>query len=241
LHPHLVDCIEYAKKNGIKEVSFLTNGSKLSESYFEKLLLAGIDWITISVDGINATYEKIRKPLKFNQILKRIKMIKTLKEKHAVNRPVIKIQSIWPAISTNPEEFYNTLAPYADLIAFNPLIDYLEKDREPIIEYIDNFSCPQIYQRLIVGADGIAMMCTNDEENSQFIGDANKTSIFDIWHGEPLNTIREFHSQKNGFLKIEVCRKCFLPRKTEISETAVVNGRRFVIENYVNRSQIIGE
>ena len=43
-----------------------------------------------------------------------------------LKRPIIKIQSIWPAIRKNAEEYYNLFAPYVDLVASNPLIDYSE-------------------------------------------------------------------------------------------------------------------
>lgn len=238
LHPKFVECIKYAKDNGIKEVSFLTNGSKLTSDFFGKVMEAGADWITISVDGMDDVYEGIRRPLKFRETLQKIIAIKETKRSHQSNKPVIKIQSVWPAIRENPEQYYNTFAPLADLIAFNPLIDYLGKDSE--IVYDEDFSCPQHYQRLVIGADGLVMMCSNDEENLVAVGDANTESVHDLWHGERLGSIRELHKRKGGFRKLVPCRKCYLPRLTEDTEKAVVNGREFIVKNYVNRRQEIG-
>lgn len=239
LHPRLAECIKYAKEKGIKETSFLTNGSKLESKYFEKLVDAGIDWITISVDGLDEEYERIRKPLKFTDTLQKIKSMSQFKKDNNLHKPVIKIQSLWPSIKNNPENFYNTFEPIADLIAFNPLIDYLQNDKN--IVYIDNFSCPQLYQRLVVGADGSVMMCSNDDENEHIIGNANKQTIHEIWHGETLNKVRELHKKEDGYKNLDVCKRCYLPRKTESTETSVVNGREFDILNYVNRTQNIGE
>jgi radical SAM protein with 4Fe4S-binding SPASM domain len=239
LHPKFIDCIKYAKKNGIKEISTLTNGSKLKIEYFKKIVDAGIDWITISVDGLDDEYEKIRKPLKFNDTLENIKNISEYKNKQNINKPVIKIQSLWPSIKNDPAKFYNTFEPITDLIAFNPLIDYLQNDLD--ILYIENFSCPQLYQRLVVGADGSVMMCSNDEENDHIIGNANIETIHKIWHGEKLNEVRKIHIQDNGFKNINVCKRCYLPRATEANESSEVNGREFDILNYVNRSQNVGE
>lgn len=239
LHPRFVDCIEYAKKNGIEEVSFLTNGSKLTKEFFKKIMNAGADWITLSIDGMDECYEEIRKPLKFDGIMHKIMDMKKIKSKYNRHKPVIKIQSVWPAIRETAETYYNTISPYADLIAFNPLIDYLGKDTD--IVYIDNFTCPQHYQRLVIGADGLAMMCSNDEENTVVIGDANKDSIFEIWHGEKLNKIREQHKKIDGFKEIPVCSKCYLPRKTEDTERVCINEREILIQNYVNRSQEVGK
>jgi len=239
LHPKFIECIQYAKKKGIKEVSTLTNGSKLTLEYFEKIVDAGIDWITLSVDGLDEEYEKIRKPLKFKETLEKIKTMHKYKLDNSLHKPVIKIQSLWPSIKNNPEKFYNTFAPITDLIAFNPLIDYLQKDTD--IVYIDDFSCPQLYQRLVVGADGKVMMCSNDEENNHIIGDANIDTIHSIWHGNKLNSIRALHNTKNGYQNLNVCKRCYLPRATETTESSQVNGRKFNILNYVNRKQQVGK
>jgi len=237
LHTKFVDAIRYAKDRGIKEVSTLTHGGKLTLPYFEKIAKAGIDWITISIDGVGATYESIRGPLKFNDLLEKIKAIKRYKDEHGLHRPVIKVQGIWPAVRENPKVYYDTFAPYVDLVAFNPLIDYLGNDTH--IEYIENFSCPQQYQRLVIGADGLVMKCSNDEENREVIGDVNKESVHAVWHGEKMNRVREMHKQPRGFMQSPVCRKCYLPRKTD-DEEAHVGARTFTVKNYVHRIQVVG-
>jgi radical SAM protein with 4Fe4S-binding SPASM domain len=238
LHTKFIDCIRYAKEKGIKEVSTLTHGGKLTLPYFEKIVKAGIDWITISIDGVGEVYESIRKPLKFNDLLDKIKVIKRYKNEHGLHRPVIKVQGIWPAIRENPQAYYDTFAPYTDLVAFNPLIDYLSNDSH--IEYLENFTCPQQYQRLVIGADGLVMKCSNDEENREIIGDINKESVHAVWHGEKMNRVREMHKQTRGFMQSPVCRKCYLPRKTE-DEVGSVGQRTFVVKNYVHRIQVIGK
>lgn len=239
LHPSFIECIKYAKDSGIREVSFLTNGSKLSGDFFERVMEAGTDWITISVDGLGDVYESIRKPLKFSDTLQKIIDIKRIKNIRKRHKPVIKIQTVWPAIRDNPEEYYNTFKPYVDLIAFNPLIDYLGKDTEIIYE--DSFICPQHYQRFVIGVDGLVMMCSNDEENIEIVGDTNKESIHEIWHGEKLNKIRELHKKRNGFMEVPVCRKCYLPRATEDSARVTIDGREIIVKNYIKRKQVVGE
>lgn len=238
LHPNILEFIRVCKLRGIGEVSFLTNGSTLSRDFSEELIKSGVDWITVSVDGIGHMYESIRKPNRFIDIYQNIIDMKSLKDRMNSHKPVIKIQSIWPAIRENAEEFYNLFAPYSDLIAFNPLIDYLGRDED--ILYESKFSCPQLYQRIIICADGLASMCTNNEENDIVIGDANKETIYEIWHGNQLNEIRQKQKEEGGFMKLPVCKKCYLPRKTEENEYAIVNDREIVIRNYVNRKQIIG-
>ncbi len=239
LHPQLVKFIKYAKEKGIKEVSFLTNGSRLTDDSIKELIEAGADWITVSIDGLGDGYEKIRKPLLFKDIYQKIRRFKEIKEERNVHKPVIKIQGIWPSIRDHAEEYYNLFEPITDSIAFNPLIDYLDHDED--IVYDEDFSCPQLYQRIIVAADGKVLMCSNDEENMNVIGDLTRENLYDIWHGETLERIREIMKKPCGFKEIPVCRKCYLPRATEEHEAAYVNGRKIIIKNYIGRSQKIGE
>lgn len=238
LHTKFIECIEYTKQHGIKEISTLTHGGKLTPDFFKKMVDAGIDWITISIDGVGEAYERIRAPIKFDDILEKVKSIKQYKDEHGLRRPVIKVQGIWPAIKGNQEEYYDTFAPYVDLVAFNPLIDYLGKDED--IVYVEDFACPQQYQRLVIGADGLVMKCSNDEENQEIIGDVNQETVYEVWHGEKMNKVREMHRQKQGFLQSAVCKKCYLPRQTH-DEVARIHEREFLVMNYVNRKQVIGQ
>jgi len=239
LHKGLIDVITHAKQQHIKEVSFLTNGSCLNMGFFKKLVNSGVDWITISIDGLEEEYNKIRKPLIFSETLANLNAIHDYKAKHGLAKPFIKVQGVWPAIRPKPEEYYNTIAPLVDLVAYNPLIDYLQKDKDII--YNENFSCPQIYQRMCVGFDGLVVLCANNSYFDVVVGDANSQTIHEIWHGKKLNQYRKIHSAKKGYLNIELCKICYYPRSTTQEEKAYVNGREIRIENYINRKQTIDE
>lgn len=239
LHKNIVECIRYAKEKGIGEVSSLTNGAKLTGQFLKDCIDAGIDWITISIDGVGETYEKIRKPIKFDEILDHVQEIHAYKKENGLHRPVIKIQGIWPAIKENPQLYYDTFAPYTDLVAFNPLIDYRTRDEDVV--YVNEFSCPQQYQRLVIGADGLVMKCSNDEENEEVIGDVNQETVHEVWHGEKMQQVRELLKDPQGFKQSKVCRQCYLPRKTLEDESTMIDGRLVLVKNYVNRTQVIGE
>lgn len=230
LHPKFLEAISYAKGKGIGEVSTLTNGSNLTPALFEQALRAGIDWITLSFDGIGAQYEKNRYPLKFDEMYERLVEFREIKKRLGKVKPVIKLQTVWPAIADDPTAYYETLAPVCDLLAFNPLIPYGDQAGAGP-QYIDDFSCPQLYQRLVVGADGRAMMCANDEQCEHPVGDANHQSIHDIWHGPEETSVRNTHKELGGFRKLPVCLKCYLPRKTK-EETFTVQDRTVTLRDY---------
>ena len=220
-------------------MSFLTNGYRLGIDYFIPFAEAGVDLITVSIDGMGETYNRIRKPLKFEETLRRLRDISDYKKANNLEKPLIKIQGVWPAIRENPQGFYNTFAPIVDLIAFNPLIDYLHNDKDIIYE--DNFACPQHYQRIVIGSNGKAAMCSSDDFMDVDIGDATIQTIHEMWHGEKFNHVRALHAQQDGFKSLKPCRNCFYPRKTVADEEAVINGRLIRIENYINRAQEVGK
>ncbi len=231
LHPNFIDCIRSAKDSGIGEVSFLTNASTLDEDYFRRIADAGADWITVSIDGVGSEYERIRKPLKFTDTYNKLKRISEIKRENGWKRPVIKVQSIWPAISKDPQSYYDKFSEIVDCVAFNPLITFfIDNDQS---NSIDNFVCPQLYQRLVISVDGNCLLCGNDERGETIVGNVWKDSIHDIWHGDILNHVRELHL--NGkYRECSACKVCYLPKKTDSTEKIKVNGRELTIENYLS-------
>lgn len=238
LHKRIVDCVRYAKQKGIREVSTLTNGLRLDEEMFTQMMEAGIDWITISFDGLCETYEQIRRPAKYDRAVEKIANYARIKKEAGRVKPVIKIQSILPAIEQDPQAFYDVFAPITDMVSANPLIDFMQSKRD--LPKIENFSCPQIYQRLVVGADGLCMMCANDEEGRIIVGDANRQNIHEIWHGTEMTRVREIHRRCAGVAELGACAECYLPLKTY--ETEVNVGERTVsAEKYISGTQKVIE
>ena len=238
LNKNIFDMIKYAKSKGIKEVSTLTHGGFLNAEKFEQLIDLKLDWLTISFDGVGEIYDKIRFPLTFEDSVNKIKEFQKIKKRRNVVKPVIKVQTVWPAISKNPEEFYNIFNPITDQVASNPLIDYLGNDTDVVFE--ENFTCPQLWERFVIGADGNVMLCANDEMESHTLGNVQDESIFDIWHGKKLNKAREIHLKHMGTKEIEPCKHCYLPRKME-GDKVSLGGRLIDIDKYVNRDQTIGK
>lgn len=238
LHPHIFELIEYAKKKGIKEVSTLTHGGFLNPEKFEKLVDLELDWLTISFDGVGETYEQIRAPLKYNESLEKIKKYHEIKKRKNSVKPVIKIQGVWPAVQKNPEEFFKTFEPIVDQVASPPLLDYLHKDTE--IEYLENFTCPVLYQRLTISSSGKAYLCFNDELQATEIGDLNEQTVYDVWHGKKLQKARDIHLKHMGYNEIPSCKFCFYPRKTTKIKTKI-NGRDITLDPVSNREQVVGK
>ncbi|MFC2004455.1 radical SAM/SPASM domain-containing protein [Chloroflexota bacterium] len=240
IHKDIIKIIQYAHDSGIKEISMLTNGLALTPELFEKAMRAGLTWLTISVDGVGEIYEMIRPPAKFDELVEKIKGFKEIKTKNKSVQPVVKIQGIWPAVKECMEEYYNIFSPYVDGMASNPLIDYLRKDDESKIEYEEDFDCPVLYQRLVIGSDGRVLLCSNDDMGAYIIGDVNEESIFNIWHGKQIQKARDLHRKHMGYKEVEPCKECYLPRKT-VPVVETIGDRKLVINKYIDRTEEIGK
>ena len=234
LHPQIVDMIRYAKERGIPEVASLTNALKLTTERFEELVDIGMDWLTISFDGMGETYERIRKPAKFDEAVEKIREFKRIKERKGSVKPVIKIQSVWSYIEDDPQAFYDLFSPIVDEVASNPMIDYEVNGDE--VEYLDDFTCPTLWQRFVIGADGGVLMCINDEYGKNKIGDLNEQTIAEVWNGEELARVRRLHMDHRGHRELVPCSTCIYPRKTR--EVAVeVDGRQLQSYSYTVKSE----
>ncbi len=240
LHKDFINCIKYAKEKGIKEISTLTAGKKLIEKdYVREIIEAGIDWITVSIDGVDEVYESIRKPILFEQIQQVLKNILEIKKELNLVKPAIKIQGIWPAVKENVERYLDVFTPLTDLIYTNPLVDYLSLDELKDIEYVPEFKCYQPFQRLVIDSNGKVMACANDQMGSICIGDVNSMSVHEVWNGKEMNEFRQNHIDNKALEKYDICKQCQIPREREFEEVDI-KGRKVRIDNYKNRSQKIG-
>lgn len=240
LHKDYIKTLKYAKEVGIPEVSSLTNALKLNEQMMRDMIEAPLDWLTISVDGVGETYNKIRFPAKFEDLLVKLKRFQELKKEYGSDKPVIKVQSVWPAIKDDPKTYYDTFRPLVDQVASNQLVDYLDQDDPNSIQYKEGFKCPAIYQRLIIGADGTVLFCHNDAYNEHAIGNIETSTIKEMWHSPGMNAIREAYIRQTALEEYSACRRCYLPRKMEEVEVVNFKGGRVKVNQLVGRAQEVG-
>lgn len=238
LNRHFMDCVRYARMRGIREIDSLTNALRLTPPMFEELVDLRIDWLTISFDGVGDTYERIRKPAKYGEMVAKIQAFADIKRRKRSRKPVLRLQGIWPAIAPDAETYFDTFEPLVDEISTNTLLDYLHNDRE--IAYIPNFVCPVPFQRLVIGSDGRAFMCINDELGRECVGDATRQSIGEIWNGEPMRRVRQVHTRCQGTQTFAPCRECYLPRQA-VRVPYQVGRRTILLDDLVGRRQVVGE
>jgi len=238
LNRHFLDCVRYAKQKGIREVDSLTNALKLTREMFAELVDLKMDWLTISFDGVGSTYDEIRAPAKYPEMVDKIRCFSEIKKQKKSRKPVIRLQGIWPAIMRDPETYFDTFEPLVDEISTNTLLDYLHNDQN--VEYLKDFVCPVPFQRLVIGSDGRAFMCINDELGRKPVGDVRSQTVHQIWNGPGLAEVRRVHMQNKGYETFAPCRQCYLPRKT-VTVPYKVGNRTIYLDDLIGRPQVVGK
>jgi len=204
LHPQLVEMVSYAKKKGILEVQFNTNGLLLNKKKARELIEAGLDRIIFSFDGATKkTYEKIRRGSNYERVIKNIKRLVEIRNNFGLKRPLVRVQMVkMKENEKEVERFIKMWLPIANRVA-------VSTERNPLgaKKRLEHFPCHQIWQRLMVCWDGEVRMCCGDWYGEVKLGNAKRSSLYKIWHSKKLNNIRKIHKE-GRFDEVPVCSRC---------------------------------
>jgi len=168
MHPDFKEIVKICKKSG-KKISFYTNGSLIHRHIDALKLLGKEDRIKISVEGDNKeAYEKIRPPLKWDRLIKNVKMLRKA-------NPKVKVQAritICPEIEGREEEnrkFWRKMTGRkVQMVSEKPV------KREIKGSYTVPESCFQTLEYFVVKADGDITLCCIDYQGGVTLGNIEK-------------------------------------------------------------------
>ncbi len=212
LHPQICAFVSYAKRKGLIDVYFNTNAMLLTETIARGLIEAGLDRLSISLDGYTKEqYESNRVGANFETVLANIDCLQKLKKKLKVTHPKVRGQTVMlPEIQADLENYKNFWMERVDELAY---LDYKDmKDKKTGIEY--PWACPQLWQRMAIWWDGTILPCNHDDEGLLCLGNTRDTTIEQAWHSQELGWIRAAH-QAGQSHQIPACDGCYL-RDSEI-------------------------
>jgi MoaA/NifB/PqqE/SkfB family radical SAM enzyme/ubiquinone/menaquinone biosynthesis C-methylase UbiE len=105
LHPDIVEMVVLAKKLGVR-VEIITNGLLLNREIAEKLVLAGLDTIVVSIDGCSPkSYAEIRSGSDFRTVQENVKGLVAVRSAHRRDNPEIGLEFV--AMRHNVSELQN--------------------------------------------------------------------------------------------------------------------------------------
>ena len=213
LDRRMPDMVRYAKERGIMEIMFNTNATLLSEGTSKALIDAGLDKIICSVDGYTKeVYENVRIGAHFETVLENIETLQNLKESMECKKPIIRVQMVdTPTNHHQIDGYIKFWGQIVEQVAVEDMLDWEAEDEDSTP--LEDWSCAQLWQRLLVLADGDVLPCCRamkgGTEKLFTLGNAHETSLEELWNGEELNRLRSLH-RKGRSHEIKMCRACGL-------------------------------
>jgi len=189
LHPDIARMIDYAKQKGVEKVFFCTNGMLLTPTMSRELIRAGLDQITVSVQGTNTeNFESARLGSKFRTVFLNIRKLMEEKRSLGLKYPHVRVQAVLlPGF--NLEEHRKFWEPYCDEVVHVEYRDSLNREKGLKTGWI----CDQPWKRLTIEWDGTILPCNNDDIREFSPGNAREMTVYDAWHNEKTNTLRQLH------------------------------------------------
>jgi radical SAM protein with 4Fe4S-binding SPASM domain len=203
LHRNVVDMVSYAKMKGILDIYFNTNGMLLNPSMSERLIDAGLDRISISIEGTDpVAFERERIGAKFDVIVRNIETLLAMREKKGADNPRVRIQTVYfPGLDLDA---YRTFwSGKCDEVA---AIDYKDESNR-VKGMVHDWACPQLWQRMTIEWDGTVLPCNNDDIRIFSPGNAREKTIYECWHDEKVEGMRALHRAGQSHV-VEDCDGC---------------------------------
>ncbi len=235
LNPHLHDMIRYAKlERKMKSVAFLTNFERYDEAMVDDLLTTGVDYVSISFDGLGDTYERIRHPAKFDEVVKMIRYFVQQRDKLKLERPVIRVQTIYSAIKDNYQEYVDLWDPIVDRVNF--IADQYRVDHNENAYDLDpDYMCGVVFNRMAIGWDGKVTQCYSDYGERTMVADVSKQSVHSAWHSDGIKALRRSMMEGTRLENHEPCRTCDHGAKGDTGEWITIKGRELPVRIHAGK------
>jgi len=217
INPRFADMVRYAKVSGCCDrVDTTTNGSLLTPALTDNIVEAGLDRINISIEGVNEQqYQDFSQyNINFKELVENISYFYEHRKQCEM---IVKING--DILSEEEKQsFYDIFGNITDGIFIESIMDCWPKyDQKKVKineergiyanEIKEVLVCPYVFYSFAINSDGTCSLCFLDWQRTLLLGNAESTSVKDIWHGK---TIKEFQKL---FLRGErktylVCSEC---------------------------------
>lgn len=214
----LPEMIEYAKGVGVRPIGITTAGFHLDEEKSRRFLRAGIDFIDFSLDAYSREkYDEIRKGSNYHRVVGNIHRFLELRgsiqnSRYTGDRTKVLVNMVdQPQVHDEIKAFKRHWEPLVDRVFVRPLhsvVGLVEVSNPTLDQEIERWPCRYFWERLEISPDGRVAHCSQAwGRESAYVGDINKETLSEIWHGSTMQELRRNH-QANSFLEKSLCGPC---------------------------------
>ncbi len=209
VHPRIYDMVRYIADSGAaEEFGFTSNGILLDEKREEKLIAAGLNKISFSIDATSEdAYERSKGRRKYGVVVENVRRF--LKNKPAHVKVAVKFICM-KENAGEEDEFVNIWQGSGAELILNEYHDWSGSVRDSSLHGILPISenaCESPFYSLAVNWDGTVSVCCVDWDSQGLAGDVREQSLEEIWRGEKLRSMRKLHLEGRA-CEISACDGC---------------------------------
>jgi len=208
-----------AKAQPHQMVELVTNGSALTPTRAQRLMDAGVDLVTVSINASNEeTYNKVMVRLSWKQVIRNLESLSKM------NLSKVNIYLRFVADQTNKSELriFRRKWGHFNLFQFNVnnRAGTVRNYEKMVMKYNNFISrirrvggsrvypvCPYVFSMVHVLENGDVPMCSNDWHNRDVMGNVRTQTIREIYNSPRMNHVREL-MREGRFEEIDACREC---------------------------------
>lgn len=212
LHPQIVEMARYIKtSNASHSMLLTTNGYFLDEEKAKGLMEVGVDKIVVSSFSLKKDrLDSLTGDSNIEEVVKNVRSAVALKERLG-GKTKIFIRFLMCKESQDELKDFRALAEdigislevrkthnYSGIIEDNFTSTFTMGNRYP---------CYHLWFSPAISWDGKVLLCCNDWNYFEVLGDINNQTLASIWQGDRIKQLREFQL-KGDYNKISLCEKC---------------------------------
>lgn len=219
LYKDYFEILQYARMKDLKVLAF-TNGQLLTKEISENIIDL-LDILAVSIDGYDKkSFESARRNLDFDQVFENVCTLKNLRNERGSDKPFItlfstlnsknywkinKIKHFWgDHVDQVLTHFQHSWATENEKLINNSAFK--------IKNVMKRYPCDALWTSMIVTWDGKVAGCCADYNVVLEMGNVNKQTLKEIWHGEKFKNLRKAHL--NGYRgQVVPCDKCTMMPK----------------------------
>lgn len=205
--------IRHARKHGVLNVYFATNGLLLTPERSKTLIAAGVSKLLISLDAVTPkTYLAIRRSKHYEKVVQNILSLLEIRKQLGRKWPKVRVNFLESEINKHElDAFIDFWDDKADMIGVQrqvavPGSNDVIQDGE-IMEQEGVFRCAFPFKQLVIGANGDILPCCTFSGKLMPIGHIDSMTLAEAWRSTLITDLRTTH-KNGGYKSNPICRYC---------------------------------
>lgn len=202
--------IDYAKKSGLTNINFNTNGTLLTQEMTEMILDSGLDYISFDCDGFSKeVYEKIRVNGDRDVLYSNIEYFLKRRKERGLKKPIVDVKVI--DMEENTHEVDSIVRYWRDRGAWTAIRRPMSwsgtiTELAPIPQK-NRVACGAAIGVMPITWDGKVATCGWDGPAACIWGDVNTESIKKVWKRRVEKLVRKHIEHRFDELP-DICKNC---------------------------------